>query len=128
MYLPTRRKMQENLHQDKIKEQRRISAQNIFPSHNGVLSHLGAFLATLGFVLYSSSNNKETKESLIKKHLDSTINFIHMLTFATWLGIQVWVHVSGKKHFKSNKDLTIHKINWLLHGVFGQWWVLLNMI
>ena len=79
---------------------RKISAHNIFPTHNGALSHIAAFVATLGFVIYSSSNNKgsENKESLIRKHLDSIINFIHLLMFATWLGIQVWVHVSGKIH------------------------------
>lgn len=84
--------------QEKMQRRRKISAHNIFPSHNGALSHVVAFVATLGFVIYSSSDNKEKKESFIRKHLDSTINFIHLLTFATWVGVQVWVHVSGKIH------------------------------
>jgi hypothetical protein len=94
--------MQQTLQaQKKMKQQGKTSAHNIFPTHNGALSHIGAFLATLGLVVYSSTNNKgsENKESLIRKHLDSAISFIHLLTFATWLGIQVWVHVSGKRVF-----------------------------
>lgn len=84
--------------QVKMQSRRKISGHNIFPTHNGALSHVAAFGATLGIVVYSSSNSKgsENEVSLITKHLGSTIRFVHLLTFATWLGVQVWVHVSGR--------------------------------
>lgn len=77
---------------------RKISPYNILPSHNGALSHVAACVATLGFVIYSSSEKSENNESLMMKHLDSAVHFVHLLTFATWVGIQVWVHVSGKTY------------------------------
>ena len=77
---------------------RKISAHNILPSHNGALPHVAACVATLGFVIYSSSEKSENNESLMMKHLDSAVHFVHLLTFATWVGIQVWVHVSGRTH------------------------------
>ena len=94
------RKMQQTstiqIEQKMIGQLRKISTHNILPTHNGALSHVAACVATLGFVIYSSSEKSENKEWLIMKYLDSVVHFVHLLTFATWVGIQVWVHVSGR--------------------------------
>lgn len=100
MVIDKERKMQQTstiqVQKGKIGRLRKISAHNILPTHNGALSHVVACVATLGFVIYSSSKKSENQESLILKHLESAVRFVHLLTFATWVGIQVWVHVSGR--------------------------------
>lgn len=77
--------------------QRKIAAHSIFPSHNGVLSHVAALIVTLGFVIYSTTE-KETQESILQKHLETAVRFLHVFCFAIWVGVQFWVHVSGNNH------------------------------
>ena len=80
------KKMQQTRTHAKMERRRKISAHNIIPTHNGSLSHVVGFAVTLGLVIYSS---------LMEKKLPYAIHFGHLLVFATWVGIQVWVHVSG---------------------------------
>jgi hypothetical protein len=68
---------------------------SVFPTHNGVLSHAAAFLATVGFVVYTSSERKEDDSSAFVKTI---VRFIHLFSFASWVGIQFWIHVSGKRN------------------------------
>lgn len=67
---------------------------SVFPTHNGILSHVAAFVLTVGFVIYTSSSKKE--ESTFTKFFATLIRFIHLFGFATWFGVQFWVHVTGK--------------------------------
>ena len=71
---------------------RKSIQHSVFPTHNGVLSHAAAFVVTVGFVMYTSSERKEDNSSALVKTI---VRFIHLFSFATWVGVQFWIHVSG---------------------------------
>lgn len=78
----------------------KISSSGLYqfiPSHNGVRPHITAFLVSLAFVAYLTTKEKQpqNKESMFRHNFDSVVNFLYLLAFATWVGIQVWVHVTG---------------------------------
>ena len=71
---------------------------SVFPTHNGVLSHFAAFMVTVGFVIYTSSEKKSGQESTMSRLVETLVRFIHLFSFSTWVGVQFWVHVSGKRN------------------------------
>ena len=79
---------------------------SVYPTHNGVLSHAAAFLVTVGFVMYTSSDRKDVKSSELTKTI---VQFIHLFSFSTWVGVQFWVHVSGELFIDQNTHDIFHK-------------------
>lgn len=75
--------------------QRKPTAHSVFPTHNGVLSHVAAFMFTIILVVYSSAEKNKMK-SVLEEHLGTAVRFLHVFSFGTWVGVQFWVHVSGK--------------------------------
>ncbi|XP_046862232.1 transmembrane protein 205-like [Xenia sp. Carnegie-2017] len=73
---------------------------SVFPTHNGVLSHVFAFLVMVAFVLTTSSGKTNSDFSITTKNI---VHFIHLFSFSTWVGIQCWVHVSGFTLYKTLK-------------------------